>query len=74
MSAAPVIEVRNLVKRFGEQTVLDGVNLSVYPGETMVIMGGSGSGKIDAAAHHDRLDHARIGRRDPVREESQHAG
>ncbi len=40
-----VIEVSNLVKRFGEQTVLDGVNLKVMQGETMVIMGGSGCGK-----------------------------
>ncbi|MGI9012777.1 MAG: ABC transporter ATP-binding protein [Phycisphaerales bacterium] len=42
---APVIEVENVVKRFGEQTVLDGISLKVYRGETMVIMGGSGSGK-----------------------------
>jgi len=41
----PIISVRNVVKRFGEQTVLSGINLDVYPGETMVIMGGSGSGK-----------------------------
>ncbi len=41
----PIIRVRNVVKRFGDQTVLDGINLDVYPGETMVIMGGSGSGK-----------------------------
>lgn len=40
-----VIEVSNLVKRFGDQTVLDGINLKVMPGETMVIMGGSGCGK-----------------------------
>jgi phospholipid/cholesterol/gamma-HCH transport system ATP-binding protein len=45
VSEAPLIEVIDVVKRFGAQTVLDGVNLSVYPGETMVIMGGSGSGK-----------------------------
>lgn len=43
--AEPVITVKNMVKRFGDQTVLDGVNLEVFPGETMVIMGGSGSGK-----------------------------
>jgi phospholipid/cholesterol/gamma-HCH transport system ATP-binding protein len=43
--ARPVIEVRNLVKRFDGRTVLDGINLEVYPGETMVIMGGSGCGK-----------------------------
>jgi len=45
MATEPIIQVRDLVKRFGEQTVLDGVNLDVLPGETMVIMGGSGSGK-----------------------------
>ena len=45
MATDPIIQVHDLVKRFGEQTVLDGVNLEVHPGETMVIMGGSGSGK-----------------------------
>ncbi len=45
MATDPIIQVCDLVKRFGEQTVLDGVNLEVHPGETMVIMGGSGSGK-----------------------------
>lgn len=47
----PIIEVRNLVKRFGDQTVLDGVSLSIVPGETMVIMGGSGSGKSTLLRH-----------------------
>ncbi len=41
----PIIEFRNVVKRFGEQTVLDGVNLDIHAGEILVIMGGSGSGK-----------------------------
>ena len=41
----PIIRVEGLIKRFGEQTVLDGINLEVYAGETMVIMGGSGCGK-----------------------------
>lgn len=51
MPAAPVIIVRDLVKTFGEQTVLDGVNIEVYPGETLVIMGGSGSGKSTMLRH-----------------------
>jgi phospholipid/cholesterol/gamma-HCH transport system ATP-binding protein len=39
------ISVRDLVKTFGSQTVLQGVNLDVRAGETLVIMGGSGCGK-----------------------------
>ncbi len=46
-----IIEVRDLVKRFGDQTVLDGVNLNVSLGETMVVMGGSGSGKSTILRH-----------------------
>jgi len=40
-----VIEISDLVKSFGDTTVLDGINITVNEGETMVIMGGSGSGK-----------------------------
>jgi phospholipid/cholesterol/gamma-HCH transport system ATP-binding protein len=40
-----VIHVVDLVKRFDGRTVLDGINLDVRRGETMVIMGGSGCGK-----------------------------
>jgi len=41
----PVVSVRELTKSFGEQKVLEGINLDVYRGEIMVIMGGSGCGK-----------------------------
>ncbi len=51
MDTEPVIEIIDLVKRFGDQVVLNGVNLSVYPGETMVVMGGSGSGKSTILRH-----------------------
>jgi phospholipid/cholesterol/gamma-HCH transport system ATP-binding protein len=39
------IEWRDVHKRFGPKVVLDGVNLSVAPGESLVIIGGSGTGK-----------------------------
>jgi len=41
----PIIRLRGVAKRFGDQTVLEDINLDVRRGETMVIMGGSGSGK-----------------------------
>jgi len=40
-----VIEVDDLVMRFGKQTVLAGLDLRVRRGETLVVMGGSGCGK-----------------------------
>ena len=46
-----VIRVRDLVKRFGTQTVLDGVNIEVRRGEMLVIMGGSGCGKSTLLRH-----------------------
>lgn len=41
----PIIEVRDLVVRYGDRTVLDGINFTVSRGETFVILGGSGCGK-----------------------------
>jgi phospholipid/cholesterol/gamma-HCH transport system ATP-binding protein len=41
----PLIRVRDIIKTYGDRTVLDGINLDVLQGETLVIMGGSGSGK-----------------------------
>src|SRR5438874_149831 len=41
----PPIEVHDLHKSFGEQTVLDGINLAVERGETVAVLGRSGGGK-----------------------------
>ena len=39
------IRVRGLKKSFGRKVVLDGVDFDVQRGESMVIIGGSGTGK-----------------------------
>ena len=39
------IEIRNLYKAFGKKKVLDGVDLDVKRGESLVVIGGSGTGK-----------------------------
>ena len=39
------ISIQNLVKNFDDKEVLRGVNLQVNKGESLVVLGGSGSGK-----------------------------
>lgn len=41
----PLLEARNLRKRYGTREVLKGVSLRLYPGEVLGIVGASGSGK-----------------------------
>lgn len=43
--SSPVIEARNIVKRFGGATAVDNVSLSVRPGEIHAVVGENGAGK-----------------------------
>lgn len=47
----PVVRLVNVHKRFGDLVVLNGINLSLYPGETTVIIGESGAGKSVILKH-----------------------
>jgi phospholipid/cholesterol/gamma-HCH transport system ATP-binding protein len=46
-----IIEVSDLVRKFGDRTVLDNISFDVRRGDTLVIMGGSGCGKSTLLRH-----------------------
>lgn len=45
MSGAPIVEVKNLTKRFGKTTVLQGINLSAERATVLGVLGPNGAGK-----------------------------
>jgi phospholipid/cholesterol/gamma-HCH transport system ATP-binding protein len=47
----PIIEVTDLVRRFGDRTVINDISFNVDRGETLVIMGSSGCGKSTLLRH-----------------------
>jgi phospholipid/cholesterol/gamma-HCH transport system ATP-binding protein len=46
-----IIQVRDLVVKYGNRAVLDGVNLDIYKGESIAILGKSGCGKSTLLRH-----------------------
>lgn len=49
--SSPMITVRGLMKKFGEQEILRGIDLEVATGETLAIIGRSGGGKSVLLKH-----------------------
>jgi len=45
MDATPKLALAGVKKRFGPKVVLDGVDLAIQPKQSMVVIGGSGTGK-----------------------------
>jgi len=43
--AVPKVELKGVKKRFGDKVVLDGIDLKIARGESLVVIGGSGTGK-----------------------------
>ncbi len=50
-NAENIIEVTDLVRKFGDRAVLDDISFNVQRGDTLVIMGGSGCGKSTLLRH-----------------------
>ena len=44
-SDGPVLELRNIVKRFGSVEALTGVSMTVRKGEVLGLLGDNGAGK-----------------------------
>ena len=55
-AARPLIELRGVQKHFGKLHVLRDINLSVAPGEVVVVIGPSGSGKSTLCRAINRLE------------------
>ncbi len=47
----PIINIRNLQTSYGKRKILKGINLDIYPFETLVILGRSGCGKSTLLRH-----------------------
>ena len=57
----PIISVRDLVVEYEGRRVLDGLNLDIHQGETMVLLGGSGCGKSTLLRHIIGLERPKSG-------------
>src|SRR6476661_5145618 len=59
----PIVEARDVHKRFGRTEVLRGIDLVVQPGQTVVLIGPSGSGKttfLRCINHLEKIQSGRI--------------
>jgi phospholipid/cholesterol/gamma-HCH transport system ATP-binding protein len=59
--AEPLFRVRGLTRKYGERTVLDGLDFDVRRGECLVIIGRSGSGKSVTLRQLNGLDKPQAG-------------
>jgi phospholipid/cholesterol/gamma-HCH transport system ATP-binding protein len=51
MANQSMVVVRDLVVKYGDRTILDGINLDIKRGEVLVLLGGSGAGKSTLLRH-----------------------
>jgi sulfonate transport system ATP-binding protein len=61
LERAPAVELRSLTRKFGERTILNGLDLSIADGEFVALLGSSGSGKTTLLRAIAGLDHGTSG-------------
>ena len=57
----PLLEVKNITKRFGGLTAVDNVSMEVFPGEVVGILGDNGAGKSTLIKVISGVHHAEMG-------------
>ena len=55
----PILSIRGMVKRFGGLVAVNEVNLDVYPGEVVALLGDNGAGKSTLIKCVSGVYHAR---------------
>ena len=58
---SPLIQVKGLGKQFGDLKVLEGINLDIYKGDVVFVVGPSGSGKSTFLRCLNRLEESTAG-------------
>lgn len=51
MTQNPIIQVENVTAGYGDTAILDDISFSIYPGEILTLLGGSGCGKSTTLRH-----------------------
>ena len=62
MERKPIISIVHLAKSFGDKEVLKDINIDIYPGEVVSIIGSSGSGKSTLLRCINKLEEASSGK------------